>query len=152
MVSGDVSSQLWEGRALLRDALKSPFHLFILFSPIEALFSTHTHTNTHTPSLHPSLCWYDTGKKKKKAGPCSQPRRPHWMRLNWAVINLGCPIIPLYHFNGCYLPSSEGLSCWSRPRMRRGRGRGGGGYGWWCCWWWRWWWWEGFKLNPDRGK
>lgn len=75
---------------------------------------------------------------QEKAGPCSQPCRPHWMRLSWAVINLGCPIIPLYLFNGCYLPSSEGLSCWSRPRMRGGRGRrrtgsgggGGGVHGW----------------------
>lgn len=124
-----------------------PF-IFLYFSPPSRHFFRHRQTHTHTHSFLTSfsvLVWHR--EKKKKAGPCSQPRRPHWMRLSWAVINLGCPIIPLYHFNGCYLPSSEGLSCWSRPRMRRGRGRGGGGYGWW------WWcWWEGFKLNPDRGK
>ena len=93
-----------------------------------------------------------TTMTQEKAGPCSLPCRPHWMRLSWAVINLGCPIIPLYLFNGCYLPSSEGLSCWSRPRMRgvrrrSGWGGGGGGwggvYGWRCR--------GGIKPNPDRG-
>lgn len=137
LVSNNVSSQLEEGRASLWDALKSLFHLFIL-SPPSRHFSTHKHAHTLLPCLSPSV-----GMTQEEAGPCSQPCRPHRMRLSWEVINLGCPIIPLYHFNGCYLPSSEGLSCWSGPRMKRGIGRGGGGYGWVG---------RGIKPNPYRGK
>lgn len=124
LVSDDVFRHVWEGQALL-EMLWNLFHLFFYSSPNLGAFLQ--------IQSSPASFFLSAAMTQEKAGPCSQPCRPHWMRLSWAVINLGCPIIPLYLFNGCYLPSSEGLSCWSRPRMRGGRGRrrtgrGGGVY------------------------
>lgn len=138
LVSISVSRQVEEGRALLWDVRKYLFHLFILSPP-----SRHVLTNTHF-ILHLSfaLSFFD-GMTQEEAEPCSQRRRPHWMRLKWAVINLGCPISPLYHFNGCYLPLLWRLilliGAKDEERKRRG-GRVAMGRG------------EEIKPNPYRGK